>query len=364
MKILFVLEHYYPYIGGAEQLFQSLAEVLAKKGNQVTVLTSHYERKLPKKETYHQVNIIRIPARNRFSFTFLALPYLIRMIKSFEIIHTTTYTAALPTWIACKLFHKKCFLTFHEYWGNLWKKLPFLSWVESRLFYLFEQIIFKLPFYKIIAVSDFTKNKLIQNDKKSDNIIRIYNGLDYADFNNKRDTKPSQFTCTYFGRLGVSKGLDLLIPAISIHIKNHPDSVFNLVLPKTPKKMYQKINSLIQRYAIQSNIQLFHHLEKKDLNTLIRNSSSVIIPSYSEGFCFAAVEAIAMGTPIIHSNLGALKETVSGKHIIIEKMDIEHVAIAIAKAQQDNWDVREAKEFHLNDAIGAYLELYGSSGSV
>jgi len=33
MKILFVLDNYYPYIGGAETLFRKLAEELSKRGN-------------------------------------------------------------------------------------------------------------------------------------------------------------------------------------------------------------------------------------------------------------------------------------------------------------------------------------------
>jgi len=41
MKILFILENFHPYVGGAETLFKSLADELAKKGHDVTVLTSH-----------------------------------------------------------------------------------------------------------------------------------------------------------------------------------------------------------------------------------------------------------------------------------------------------------------------------------
>ena len=33
MKILFVLDQYYPHVGGVETLFQNLAENLVKKGN-------------------------------------------------------------------------------------------------------------------------------------------------------------------------------------------------------------------------------------------------------------------------------------------------------------------------------------------
>ena len=39
MKILLVCENYYPHIGGAEIVFQTLAEGLVKAGHQVAVVT-------------------------------------------------------------------------------------------------------------------------------------------------------------------------------------------------------------------------------------------------------------------------------------------------------------------------------------
>jgi multimeric flavodoxin WrbA len=40
MKILFVLEHYYPHTGGVEILFKNLCEGLVKKGHEVEVITT------------------------------------------------------------------------------------------------------------------------------------------------------------------------------------------------------------------------------------------------------------------------------------------------------------------------------------
>ncbi len=356
MKILFVLEHYHPYIGGAEKLFRQLAESLAAESNEICVITTQFDHNLKQEEILNQVEIKRIDCKNRFQFTYKVLPSLLKESKKFDFIHTTTYTAALPAWIAAKINRKKIFLTFHEHWNQLWFELPFLNFLERTSFFLFEKIIFSLPFDKIIAVSDFTKNELIQQGKKEKNVIRIYNGIEKKEIFLKRNI-PKNFTCTYFGRLGVSKGLDILIPSIREHLKKHPNSIFNIVIPTRPKKMYNKIFSLINKHGLTSKINIFSELEQNELEQLILNSSCIAIPSYSEGFCFTAVEAIDLGIPIISSGKGALQETVSGKYLIMEKMDVPSFIDVLEKAKNEQWEISPQKNFPLHNAIQQYKEL-------
>ena len=71
MNILFVVNHFYPYIGGAEKLFFELAVRLVEKGNQVSVVTTQHDNQLPRSEKVKGISVFRIPCRNRFLFTFL-----------------------------------------------------------------------------------------------------------------------------------------------------------------------------------------------------------------------------------------------------------------------------------------------------
>ena len=140
MKILFVLEHFYPYIGGAEKLFYELSTKLAAKGFEVVVVTTWHDKQHPKHEIHRGVTIVRVNCFNRFGFTFFSLPKILRYGKGCDVIHTTTYNAALPALLAGKLMGKKVFVTFHEVWGSLWKQLPFTSSLNKNAFYLFENI--------------------------------------------------------------------------------------------------------------------------------------------------------------------------------------------------------------------------------
>lgn len=360
-RILFVLEHFYPYIGGAEKLFYQLTTELAKKGHKVTVLTTRFDVELAKEENHQGVQIVRINCSNRFSFTFLSLPKVMQLARQHDIVHTTTYNAAFPAVLGGKLMGKKVFVTFHEVWGDLWWRLPFISNWQKRAYWLFEQTLLKLPFDKFIAVSDFTKNELLKQGVAPRKVKRIYNGIDYdalAKTYFSKSTQPAQFTFTYFGRLGISKGLNLLIPAAAELKKTNLNFTFKLIIPTVPKPIFEQIMQLISKHDLQSHIQLQHNLSKDQLRQELLQSSCVVIPSYSEGFCFAAAEAVAMLIPVISSHQGALKEVVSGQFIQLSEMSVSALADALRAGYAGQWTNTPIKFYYLKDSISAYLGVY------
>jgi glycosyltransferase involved in cell wall biosynthesis len=358
MKILFVLEHFYPYIGGAEKLFYELSTNLAKQGMEVIVVTTLFDKNLPLEELHNGVKIVRVKCYNRFAFTLLSIPKILKNAKGCDFIHTTTYNAAMPSILCGSLMRKPVFVTFHEVWGSLWKRLPFTSTLKKNAFYLFEKILLNLPFHKFIAVSEFTKSKLIESGIPEIKIERIYNGIDYKKFEAFQATPPEVFTYTYFGRLGISKGLELLIPAASEFKKSHPNSVFKLIIPKEPKAIYDEIMNLIKNNNLESYIEIHHNLSRQELYNELLTSTCVVIPSYSEGFCFAAAETVALNVPIISSHRGALKEVVSGKYIQMKDQSSSSISNALKDGYLNKWTETPIKKYHLNDSIKKYLETY------
>ena len=94
MNILFVVENYYPHIGGVETLFKGLTEGLAALGHQITVVT-HRMKDTKKSETINGVKIYRVSCfQSRYLFTVLCLPKVLVLSKKADIIHTSTYTAS------------------------------------------------------------------------------------------------------------------------------------------------------------------------------------------------------------------------------------------------------------------------------
>ena len=358
MKILFVLENYYPKIGGVETLFKSLVDALVNQGHDITVLTNKGFGGLPIVSNSEGVKLVRVPLLNRYLFTFLAVLPALYHARGKDLIHTTSYNAAVPAFFAAKLMRKKIIITFHEVWGDLWDTLPYMSGFARFLHKSFEKMLLRFSIDKFIGVSQFTCDRLKEYGVEDSRIELIYNGIEYDQLPVfEKSSKEDKFIVSYFGRLGISKGLDLFLDAIEL-LKDQPGFHFNLIIPTFPNSFFKLIKDTIKDKKIGGRISLYHYLEEEDLNKVLSQSGAVIIPSYSEGFCFSAVESIGKRIPVISSGKGALKEVVSGKHLVVQRFDAEAFAQCMIAGKNDEWDESSIKKFHLQDTVQAYISLY------
>ena len=357
MKILYVLENFHPKIGGVETLFKNLTDELSSKGHEITILTNRSpgDNLIPREKVNENLLVVRVPFINRYLFTFLAWIPALFLAKGKDLIHTTSYNAAIPSFLTAFILRKKAVITFHEVWGDLWFNLPFFSKISLRLHYLFEQIILKIPFQKFIAVSDYTKTQLIKNGVDSKKIHRIYNGIAYERAEKNSEEKNNPFRFLYFGRLGISKGLDILLEASSILDEDYE---LHLIVPNGDQKFLKLIKDLTRKLKISSKVIFHHNLPKEELVQKVKRADTVIVPSYSEGFCFTAVETIALKTPIIASKNGALSEVVSGTHLFFDPFTAEELCLQMKKALLGGFKESEIKKYKLEDSILAYQEFY------
>ena len=362
MKIVIVVEHFRPYVGGVEQLFGSLADALILKGHRVVVVTSRYRPDLPPEENLGSLKIVRT-GRNRFWFTLLGLFSIIREAGNAQLVHTTSYNAALPAWIAARICRKPVIITFHEVWDKLWFTLPYLNLLHRWGFYLFEKFIIKLNFNAFIGVSDFTAQALRQRTKRK--VYRIYNGLDYKEINPCGTVKPiDPFVFCFFGRAGSSKGLDLLLPAAEVFMAQHPEVLFRLIVPKHNTSAFRAVQRAILPFGYPDRMRVYHHLNREELFAMLCSSGCIVIPSYSEGFCFAAAEAVALGIPVVSSTRGALPEVVGGKHIFFNELNRESILAALNSAHKGEWKESRPIRFELEQTVAEYLGLYLSFGDL
>jgi glycosyltransferase involved in cell wall biosynthesis len=358
VKILFIVEHYYPYIGGAEILWKELSESLVKNGDEVTVVTTRFDKKLPPRESIRGVEVIRLNISSRYGFTFLSVPACIRYARRADIIQTSSYNSALPAWIASKWTSTPAVITFHEVWGKLWFKLPFTPRLSLLAYFSFEWFLLKLNFDRFVGVSDFTAGRLRDSGVRSHRVVRIYNGLNYDEFKGYTHSPPEVYTFCYFGRLGISKGLDHLIEGFSLLSKESPGVRLNMIVPTQPDRLLHRLKKMAERLGVQNNIKWKHELSRDQLFLVITQSHAVVIPSLSEGFCFAATEAVALGTPVISSNKGALQEVVGGKYIVIDPLNPIGVHLALSKSMNKRWEEKPRLLFQLADTTSKYIELY------
>jgi hypothetical protein len=72
---------------------------MLRKGHHVTILTSRFKKNLPKIEHPEKnLTIVRVGS-NRYAFMRSVLWKGMQWAKKTDLIHTTTYNAAIPAWI-------------------------------------------------------------------------------------------------------------------------------------------------------------------------------------------------------------------------------------------------------------------------
>lgn len=117
MKLLVALTYYRPHTSGLTIYVERLARALADRGHAVTVLTSQYDRSLPRWEHLHGVDVIRVPVAFRVSkgvimpsFGFLAT----RLVRAHDVLslHLPQFDASGLA-LRGRLMKKPVALTYH-----------------------------------------------------------------------------------------------------------------------------------------------------------------------------------------------------------------------------------------------------------
>ena len=369
MNILFVLENYYPHIGGVEVLFKNLAEGLVRSGNNITVVT-HLINGTKKFEIINGVKIYRVPCfDSRYLFTFKSILLVIKLAKKADIIQTTTFNGAFPAWLASKITKKKSVITIHEVWVNKWKELTDMNRFSAFIHNCLEKLIYLIRFDKYIAVSKSTRNQLRGIGIPDKKISVVYNGVDYDLWNPQKYDKSlirknlcidKDFVCVFSGRPGTSKGLEYLIKAIDI-AKNKISKLKLLAIvskDKSYKKKYKSINKLIDMLGLNDKVILHDPVKYKDLPKYIISADCVIVPSLAEGFGFAAAEACALNIPVVVSNITSLPEVVSGNFVLVKPKDSDSIAEGIIKVYNKQTIKKRLKRFKIEDNIKGYMNVY------
>ena len=170
-------------------------------------------------------------------------------------------------------------------------------------------------------------------------------------------TNNKVFTVLFYGRPGVSKGLDILIDAAQLLEKDRRRDIKIIIISDFESTRYG-ISLLRNVKRAPTIIEIKPTLTSSGLISEISKCDAVVIPSYSEGFCFAAVEACMMHKPIIHSSKGALPEVIWGRNIPYHNQNPIELKEAILKGFRGEWDIVSKKSFELSEMTDKYIKLY------
>jgi glycosyltransferase involved in cell wall biosynthesis len=113
----------------------------------------------------------------------------------------------------------------------------------------------------------------------------------------------------YLSRFHPKKALELLIPAFARMVHHFPDAV--LVLAGDGDADYvQSLKALVETRGITANVRWVGFLKGEMKTAAFAAAPLFVLPSYSENFGIAVVEALAAETPVLISDQVAIQEEV------------------------------------------------------
>ncbi len=169
---------------------------------------------------------------------------------------------------------------------------------------------------KIIAISNATKDYVLRLGAKPKKVKVVYNGVDLARFRpiigkreemrRKLGIPQNAIVVLTVRRLVYKNGVDTLIDSANIAVKKNPRIAF-LVIGKGPDS--DSVKQRIQLLGIDGNFKLAGFVSDEDLPFYYNAADLFVLPSKSgEGLPLVAMEAMAVGLPVIATDVGGIRE--------------------------------------------------------
>jgi glycosyltransferase involved in cell wall biosynthesis len=131
------------------------------------------------------------------------------------------------------------------------------------------------------------------------------------------------------------------------------------------------VEMLVESLELRDKIQFVGSVSRDRVYELYAGADAFVIASYAEGFCVAAVEALAAGLPIIASDVPALREVLDDAALFADPDDPDSFKMQLKKvlttpdlaAQLSTNGSKRSKKFSLEQAAHEYLNIYMQVGT-
>ena len=144
--------------------------------------------------------------------------------------------------------------------------------------------------------------------------LDTFKPLDQAESRAELNIK-EQRVLLYVGRIEPLKGIDILLSAVPM--LEYGDDLRVLIVGGNPSndRELERLKSLTVELGIADAVTFTGSVPQDTLPTYYSAADAFVLPSHSESFGLAPLEAMACGTPVVVSRVGGLKTFItSGEH--------------------------------------------------
>lgn len=371
-KIMFVIEN--SFFGGGERAFAQIINGLNKEKFEVFVAC------LPEGIFVEKIKdgaeIIPLNFRNRFNL--MNISQLARIVKEkkISIIHSQGARADFFARLAAHRVGTVAIVSTVQ--------MPVegfdVNFLKKAIYVILDRFSEKFV-DKFIVVSEVLRKRLIEKHRiPPEKVSLIYNGVELEEYNDKwvsGERIREQFKIEKgipligtVGRLVWQKGLPYFIQAVKIitqpPITNHPLPVFLIV---GEGELKENLELRIKNLELSDRI-IFTGF-RKDVKEILSALDILVLSSLREGFPMITLEAMAMGKPVVATDIEGIKEqVVNGETgILVPPKNPKALAEAIIKLAKSK-ELREKmgsagrklveEKFNIKKIVKQYEQLYPS----
>ncbi len=323
--ILFVVDQFGKTLGGGERIVLKLAALLPHYGYRASILTfaAHPDSAALKSPP---CSIFLLPLESSYDLTALRAAFELRRFlkqQKIQIVHTFFESSDIWAGLVTKTLSKAKLVWARRDMGIL----------RARKHHIAYRLMAGMP-DAVFAVSDQVRRHAIEVDRIDPARVQtIYNGLNLEDWDAApRPAKVAdEFLVTTVGNIRRVKGHDVLIRAAAAVVQQFPKVTFSIAGEVLEPGYFRELQTLVENLSLSNHFRFVGGVT--NLRQHLAATDIFVLPSRSEGFSNAIVEAMAASLPVVATDVGgnreAVKDGISG--FVVPSDDPNALSAAILK---------------------------------
>jgi glycosyltransferase involved in cell wall biosynthesis len=239
----------------------------------------------------------------------------------------------------------------------------------------------------VVTISDYTTDNFASG-RSTAKYRMLENPLDVTRFDpsslSKRDARvrlaldPSRKLVGLVAQITPWKGQDTAIRAMSLLRERHPDAKLLIVgdtkfVSKATRydnpSFEMWLHKLTEALGLEDCVEFWK--EREDIVTVIRALDALVAPSWEEPFGRSVIEAMALETPVVATDIGGPAEYIAHEHdgLLVSPFDPREWAVALDRLLSDpqlsdayarRARTKSVERFDRNRYVSRMLDVYGS----
>lgn len=305
LRVLMISTIFYPKVDGSVIAVSNMLRCLRECGHIVYLITRKLHKTMPK-EKWQDISVVRVGpsgpslvSRLILSLNQARVGFTIMKNERIDIIHAHGIAPLLAGLMLSKLFHRPVAVSFHGFQRLWFKSVRWKRESTLALTYPFEKFLINMA-DAIVAQSGTLKRVISRMYKIKRNKVRVIpNVVDEERFKFVSPRSSNEPTVLFVGTLAKVQGIDLLIKAAPIVLKDVPQAKF-MIVGKGPQKEY--LQRLIKDLSLEKSVFLLGPIfDRNELARCYATASVVVVPLKYKGYILSlvAMEAMSTGRPVV-----------------------------------------------------------------